>query len=773
VVDTCVLCPYSAEVRPVRRRALAAVGAVLIALTVSASAAAAPRDDAARAPTLTMPTLLSEPAAPYPEGEHGEANVVVAIVLNRDGSVRTVSGAGAGPAFVAAAERAALTWKFTPARRGTAPVAATIRVLVHFEQREQIVAAPEVQVATAPVLAAAAPSSPSSTAAKLPPPPPEDVTIKGRVLPSPIVQTIARAEVRLLPGAFGDPFRAIEALPGVTPTVSGLPFFYVRGAPPSNVGYYLDGVRVPYLFHFGLGPSVINPALVDRVDLYRGAFPAEYGRYAGAIVAATTTEPRSKFGAEGSLRLFDVGGLAELPFADGRGHVLVGGRFSYTSALLSLLAPDIGLSYGDYQARVSYRVSSRDELRLMFLGAYDVVSQFEKDQRRVIFASEFHRQDLRFRRRFQAGGGLEANFTAGVDRTRIDGKRFARSLLFSMRTKVEYPVAAGVTFRGGADVIRDAYTADLPSIYAVTEADYVAAQSLYRTRVDAAIGAHTELQLRLGPRLTITPGIRADLFGSFGNAEAAVDVRLTGQLKLTQFGRLLFGFGTAHQPTAFPVPVPATQPAGIPGGLQTSAQSSATLEWDLPASLTAQVGGFVQSFRKVSDADTRTDASPFEADPERARAGGYAIGMEAMLRRRFTRRLGFIGIYTLSRNMRSTAAGLVPSPFDRTHVFSVAASYDLGKGYRAGARFLAYSGWPQIELQRRTLDGRLPMFTRVDVRLEKRWSFAQSRWISVVLEGLNVTLAKEALSQTCTTDGCKVNYFGPLSIPSLSLEGAL
>jgi hypothetical protein len=65
--------------------------------------------------------------------------------------------------------------------------------------------------------------------------------------------------VRELPGAFGDPFRAIEVLPGVTPIATGLPYFYVRGAPPGNVGYFLDGVRVPYLYHIGLGPSVIHP----------------------------------------------------------------------------------------------------------------------------------------------------------------------------------------------------------------------------------------------------------------------------------------------------------------------------------------------------------------------------------------------------------------------------------------------------------------------------------------------------------------------------------
>ena len=43
------------------------------------------------------------------------------------------------------------------------------------------------------------------------------------------------AEVRAMPGAFGDSFRAIEALPGVTPLVSGLPYFFVRGAPVKSV----------------------------------------------------------------------------------------------------------------------------------------------------------------------------------------------------------------------------------------------------------------------------------------------------------------------------------------------------------------------------------------------------------------------------------------------------------------------------------------------------------------------------------------------------------
>src|SRR6266576_3550167 len=62
-----------------------------------------------------------------------------------------------------------------------------------------------------------------------------------------------------IPGTFGDPLRAVEAMPGVAATLSGLPYFYVRGAPPADTGYFIDGIPVPLLFHLGPGLSVLPP----------------------------------------------------------------------------------------------------------------------------------------------------------------------------------------------------------------------------------------------------------------------------------------------------------------------------------------------------------------------------------------------------------------------------------------------------------------------------------------------------------------------------------
>src|SRR5690606_33470249 len=157
-------------------------------------------------------------------------------------------------------------------------------------------------------------------------------------------------------------FRAIEAMPGMTPVLTGLPYFYVRGAPPADVGYYFDGVRVPYLFHFGLGPAVVHPALIARTDLHRGGYPAALGRYAGGVVDAEAMPPSDKLHGEAQLRVIDAGALAEAPFAEGRGAALAAARYSYTAALFSLLSSDMTLDYRDYQTRVSYALTDRDTI---------------------------------------------------------------------------------------------------------------------------------------------------------------------------------------------------------------------------------------------------------------------------------------------------------------------------------------------------------------------------------------------------------------------------
>jgi hypothetical protein len=595
-------------------------------------------------------------------------------------------------------------------------------------------------------------------------PAPLEVTVQGEK-PPPSVSSLTRAEARQIPGAFGDPFRAVEVLPGVTPIASGLPFFYVRGAPPGNVGYFLDGVRVPYLFHVVVGPSVVNPAMVEKVDLYSGGYPAQFGRYAGAIVTAETTAPRDDWHGEGNLRVFDAGAMVEGGFAGGRGTALVGARYSYTAALFSLLSPSIKLDYRDYQARVTFDLTPRDRIGLFAFGAYDLLEQVQDGAKDIVFGSEFYRVDVRYDRRLGDAGRLRWAVTGGFDQADVGGvvERKARDVLFGTRVELFQPVDPALTVRAGVDAQFDHDSADQARWADPDDPATKTFDGLFPPRADVALGAWGDVVWKMIRHVELTPGARVDLFRSSGVSALSADGRLALSAEVDPRIRLLHAVGLAHQPPSFIVPLPGLAPATLRGGLQTSVQSSAGVEVDWPGVATATVTLFDDVFLNMSDTLSTQTTTTLPPD---VRSLGSAQGMEVYVRRRLTRRLGGFVSYTLSRSTRKEGAATFPSAFDRTHVLNTALAYDLGLGFRAGARFTFYTGAPTLAAQGIHLSSpqRDPSFYRIDLRVEKRWPLGASRWLSIVAEGLNVTLHKEVIG------GQEV---GPIWIPSLGLEGGI
>ncbi|HYQ15174.1 MAG TPA: TonB family protein, partial [Polyangiaceae bacterium] len=274
-----------------------------------------------------MPKALSTPLE-YPDGAKGEATVALELTLTVSGDVTVAVAIEGDEPFTSSAVTAAKAWKFEPATRDGKAIAAKIRFLVRFVPPRDV---PEPET----------PAAPQTKPDAKPEPKPYEILVVGER--APIRHELARTEISRLPGAFGDAFRAIEALPGVVPIVSGLPYFYVRGAPPGNIGYFFDGIPVPFLYHFAAGPSLFHPAFIDRVDLYPGAYPVRYGRFAGAIVAGEMAPPGYKLRGEWNVRLIDSGAMVEAPFANGRGSIMAGGRISYTGLVLSLIVPDVNV----------------------------------------------------------------------------------------------------------------------------------------------------------------------------------------------------------------------------------------------------------------------------------------------------------------------------------------------------------------------------------------------------------------------------------------------
>jgi TonB family protein len=775
---------------------------------------------------LSAPVPESSTDVPYPPGAAGDATVVLELVVEKDGTVSRAAVLEGSEPFAEHARTAVLGWRFVPAHRGGVAVAARIRAQVVFRPDESASA-----VAAVPPMPAGAPTPTGAPSARAPAPSareqPVEIVVSG-VRREVGQTTLSTEEVRELPGAFGDAFRAIEILPGVTPLVSGIPHFYVRGAPPNDNGYYVDGVRIPVLFHLGIGQGVIHPGLIERLDFFPSAAPARHGGSAGGIIVAETREPADAFHGEANLRLVDAGALLEAPFADGRGSALVAGRYGYPGPILGAVSPDIELGYWDYQARTNFRLTPGDTLGLLAFGSHDYLAtrspSQDENQNELTeqLVTDFHRLDLRYDHRTE-NGRLRLAATGGYD-SQGSAPTYVTSYSAALRFELEQQLSTTVRVRAGTEGRLDDHrmrlTASGPGEPVVPSSANPPPTNLYSA-------VHADMVLRLAPRVEVVPGVRTEVFASSRHREApgtgrtrtvvpAVSPRLSARITLTRGLSWLSNLGLSHQYPSLRVgeiPAPFLTVPGFPFGvrrLQTAAQASSGFELGLPAQITATATGFYTRFTGLTDLTAScfqdeggvTVGGPLQPGeqvppyvcPNNRPVSGRAYGLELLLRTPVSERLSGWLSYTLSRSTRdahfATREGgdtveSVPSEFDRTHVFNASLSYDLGRRWRAGGRFLFYTGTPYS-----ALDGawpvppfnayRNPAFYRVDFRLEKRWRLGQTGSIAWVLEGQNLTLRKEVtgLGTDCEGMGtpqggtltCEQSTVGPITIPSTGVE---
>jgi hypothetical protein len=773
------------------------------------SAQAAPD---APAPDVRPPVVQNGTDVPYPESARGEATVLLELRVESDGSVSAVYVLEGAEPFAEQARSAALGWRFQPALRGDAPIAARLRARIDFrEPAEPVREAPT----TAPTAANAASAEPITA----PEEPIAEVVVRGERRE--IGQaTLSAADVREMPGAFGDPFRAIEALPSVTPILSGLPYFFIRGAPPNDNGYFLDGIRIPLLFHVALGPGVIHPGLLERVDFHPGPAPASYGGFAGAIIAGHTRPPAESAHTEAHVRLVDAGALIEAPFGEGRGSALIAGRYGYPGPVVSAFS-ETRLGYWDYQARASWQLSEDDTIGVLAFGSHDFLGHEEASGKIVEdLVSDFHRIDARYDRVW-SDGQLRLGATLGHDSQGSD-PTYLTDRSAALRLTIEQQLASVLLLRAGAEGRIDDYGIEQGTPADPNEAVVPSNAEPPPTNLTAA--AHADVIWRVVPRVEVVPGVRVALFDSARPASAdaastrttvpAVEPRLSLRVSITPLLTGLASFGVAHQYPVLRVgAVPAPVAAGsgfLPGSsrLQRTLQVTQGVELRLPAAFALSVTGFLSRSSGLTDLTTNClqlepptsppGAGPRPDDPyfcpSNAPVKGRAHGLELSLRRSLSERLSGWLSYTLSRSVRqsrfltldgSEAIATVPSDFDRTHLLNAVLAYDLGRRWRAGSRLVLYSGAPYSELAGNIPvppynSRRDPVFFRLDLRLEKRWQLGADGSIAFVLEGQNVTLSRETNSffLNCTgvgtpelaTNQCERGKVGPITIPSVGVE---
>ncbi len=576
---------------------------------------------------------------------------------------------------------------------------------------------------------------------------------------------ISRAQARELPGAFGDPLRAIDALPGVVPTISGLPIFFIRGAPPASVGYVVDGVEVPLLFHAFLGPSVLHPGSLSGVVLQSAPADVRYGGSAGAVIVAEPATPRDTLHGEANLRLFDAGALVETPLWGGEGSATMSGRYSFTGLLYSTLTSE-EFGYWDYQLRLSRKVSRKVSVGVFAFGAGDHYGG-EALAGAVGGDTGFHRVDLRI---IHQGPSLELTgaVTLGRDHT-FDSTSSLSDNSLRGRIDANWLFARGFVARLGAEARVDDVVLEVDP-KRVDQSDLL---DLFPSRTEGKLGAYVGLGWQPDRFLSIEPGVRVDHYRAQGEQATAVDPRLVVNARLGSKVSVEHRFGLASQKPNFVPGVPAAQVGSLERGLVRGAHLSSTVRVALPAELVTSAGVFESHYDNVVDPLGQSREFRIDSASLERRQDLMARGFELRIGRPLTRRIGGFVAYTLSWTTRHSERESSWSGYDRRHVLQAALAAELWWKVRASVRGVYYTGFPALEIGSSGAlpsdDLRSPGYVRLDWRLERPFHVTRTFELSVVAEMLNATGAKEALRYECG-GRCELVTAGPVVLPSIGLE---
>ena len=579
-------------------------------------------------------------------------------------------------------------------------------------------------------------------------------------------------EARKTAGTSGDPIRVIASLPGVSQIVWPAALFAIRGANPGNTGFYLDGMRVPALFHLALGPSIIHPYLLEGVDFFPGGFPVAYGgAVAGIVAARTAPAPDDRVHASADVTLLDAGGIMTAPWDAGRGTVAVAARYSYTGALLSALSEDTVLRYGDYQLRADHPLAGGQATVFAF-GSLDDLGWANPGQTGQYASLQFHRLDLRWRAGV-AGGRLLVAMNGGADwaqSTLFSRPIKSRSVSAAPRLKYEHALGSAVDVQLGGDGVAQSFVTEVPTFQP-------RASDLGRSRPAFTAALFAALALRVG-RFVFAPGVRGELFAEEGTHRFAAEPRLDVTVRVAEPVTLKLSGGRFAQMPSLPVSVPGFESFGLADlGLQTSLGGSLGVEARLPHALSASVTGYAQQLR-VTDVRNIDLAMPDPAAPDfLVSRAGRATGIELLVRRADQGRLFGWLAYTLSWSTRQDDDGVWGrSDWDQRHILNLVAGYRLRGGYSAGARFHYNTGRLAPIFGSAGQYQELPAFYQLDLRVDRRFVF--DRFVlEVFADVANATATREVVQLSAAQDPV-TGAMGPvdqasfrLILPTLGVHG--
>lgn len=605
-------------------------------------------------------------------------------------------------------------------------------------------------------------------------------------------------EIKRIPGSFGDPVKVIQTLPGAARSPFGTGLLIIRGANPEDTAVYVDGVRIPIVYHLTGTTSVLSPEIVDSVDYLPGGYGVQFGRSMAGTVDVRTKDKFDDSKLVWGTDLLDSQVWYEGNFGKNKQHGLaLGARRSYIDLLIPLFTPNAGFRiqpiYWDYQLKWVPELGDKDDFSVFVYGFQDILRISTPDdvaqgtdqdtQGDLETRYQSHRLVLHYRHEFTDDFAIDLRPSVGIDLTSLGlGNDFSLSnsnVLLQLRAEAPWTIHPAFELIPGLDFLGGPYQFDFRSPLSFSDLNDPLAE---RDPIgfDGKGGAWSPtpfVKAKIRPlkdreRLLITPGVRFNnVTYTVGGGVTqgmdveptsinSIDLRLGTRLKVfeknDQSISLKASSGTYHQP---PQPF---ESIGIGTTVRLRAErswnSSFGIEHQITPTISWDLEGFYRRMDKLvdfNDAFVGAGTQPFANSGE-----GYAAGAELIIRHAPANNFfGWIS-YTFSRSFRRSGpdADWVRFDFDQPHIFSAQGGYDLPFDIGVSAQFQVVSGNPDSPLNAGIYDvdgdfyngfrtgptnsERLPTFVQTSFRVDKTWTFRKWKLLSYLelinaLRGVN------------------------------------
>jgi hypothetical protein len=504
-----------------------------------------------------------------------------------------------------------------------------------------------------------------------------------------------------LPGIVeADPIRSLVLLPGVQSASDFSSGLYVRGGGPDQTLVLLDRVTVYNPTHaFGFF-STFNADALDEVNLYKGAYPAEYGGRLGAVLDVRSRVGNNE-GLAGKGGVSTIASRLEMDGPVGGGTWLASARRTHLEPILDALRrhedeiPDY--YFYDVNTRLSIPAAGGTVSVSGYTGRDDLLFDLDED---TILKLNWGNRLLAASYRRTLGGAVVAEVRASATEYKSTTDIVALNTPIAITNRirevtgvgdVKWEAADGVEVDGG--IVATQYDVRyFQDFNGERQVDY------FRRPYEGAAYAETRWTPMRGTILL--GGVRARYLED--GRRWLAEPRLSASHRVNDHWRAKVGGGLYHQylqlvstegfsASDFYVPIDATSTPGK------SWQTVAGVEWEPSAAYEVSVEGYYTNLRDLVQFNTTASSDSRDTETKDlfyTGGTGYATGAEVFLQRRRGALTGWVG-YTLGWTRRRFP-GLnqnrtFPPKYDRRHDLSAVGQYVHGK-WTFGATFVLASG---------------------------------------------------------------------------------